>query len=314
MFGSQILEIAMGLIFVYLLFSIICSALNEAVAGIFDLRARTLKQGIEKLLADPAVGGIAAEIYAHPLVQGLAQGGRQPSYLPSRLFALALMDVALAKGKAVATPAEDTATIPHSKPAVDKVRSAVLGLPPESQVKKILLALVDETVTDLGEARDNIARWFDDAMHSVSGWYKRRAQLIVIAAAAAITIALNVDTIRITKTLWTDGNLRASLAAQAEAFRQANQSEKRVGVPDSSKSLDQALSQLQQTGLPIGWHPDPSRPSLGELWQARRRVFTKLVGWGLTMIALSLGAPFWFDTLNKVANLRAAGKPPAPAE
>ena len=100
----------------------------------------------------------------------------------------------------------------------------MLGLPPESQVKKILLALVDETVTDLGEARDNIARWFDDAMHSVSGWYKRRAQLIVIAAAAAITIALNVDTIRITKTLWTDGNLRASLAAQAEAFRQANQS------------------------------------------------------------------------------------------
>ena len=49
MFGSQILEIAMGLIFVFLLFSIICSTLNEALAGILDLRARTLKQGIEKL-------------------------------------------------------------------------------------------------------------------------------------------------------------------------------------------------------------------------------------------------------------------------
>jgi len=318
MFGSQILEIAMGLIFVFLLFSIICSALNEALAGILDLRARTLKQGIEKLLEDQTVKGLADAIYAHPLVKGLAQGGRQPSYLPSHSFALALIDVALAKGQAVATPAADLATISHSdgKLGVAEVRSAVLRLPSESPVRRILLVLLDETVTDLSQARRNIARWFDEAMHAVGGWYKRRAHLIVTVAAAAITLTLNVDTIRITKTLWTDGNLRASLAAQAEAFRQANQNQpgQGAGVAASLKALDQAANQLQQAGLPIGWHPDPSRPSLAGLWEARQRVVTKLAGWALTIIAVSLGAPFWFEMLNKVANLRAAGKPPAPAQ
>jgi hypothetical protein len=36
-----------------------------------------------------------------------------------------------------------------------------------------------------------------------------------------------------------------------------------------------------------------------------------LAGWILTAIAASLGAPFWFDTLNKFMNVRAAGTSPS---
>jgi hypothetical protein len=39
-----------------------------------------------------------------------------------------------------------------------------------------------------------------------------------------------------------------------------------------------------------------------------------LVGWCITAIAASLGAPFWFDALNKVARLRASGPPPSAAD
>ena len=35
-----------------------------------------------------------------------------------------------------------------------------------------------------------------------------------------------------------------------------------------------------------------------------------LFGWLITVVAASLGAPFWSNLLNKFTNVRAAGKPP----
>lgn len=39
--------------------------------------------------------------------------------------------------------------------------------------------------------------------------------------------------------------------------------------------------------------------------------FLRILGWIVTGIALSMGAPFWFDALNKLVNLRSSGKKPA---
>ncbi|MGH9454613.1 MAG: hypothetical protein ACRD2O_11665 [Terriglobia bacterium] len=310
--GSQIVEIAFGLIFVYLLFSVICSALNEVVAWIFDLRAKTLRNGIDKLLADPNVQGLATGIYNHPLVRGLYQGGRPPSYISSRSFGLALMDVIVSLPRPVgAASAPDTAQaetteVQQEKIPIARVRAAVLNLPAGSPVRKILLAVLDETVTDLNQARQSIGVWFDEAMAAVGGTYKRKAQRIVLACAIVVTVGLNVDTIRITSTLWTGGNLRAAMAAQAEAFQRSNQA---LG-PGSVPAVSQSLNRLQQLELPIGWHRGISHSLRSGLWQARRRIIDKLAGWVLTIIAVSLGAPFWFAALNKIVNLRATGTPP----
>src|SRR5216683_3266250 len=71
----------------------------------------TLENGIRKLLGDPKPGawdrlqqflkkvpapaeGLATKLYNHGLVQGLYRDARNlPSYIPSRNFALALMDL-----------------------------------------------------------------------------------------------------------------------------------------------------------------------------------------------------------------------------
>jgi hypothetical protein len=37
-----------------------------------------------------------------------------------------------------------------------------------------------------------------------------------------------------------------------------------------------------------------------------------LLGWLLTILAISLGAPFWFDTLSRLSRLRSSGKPETP--
>ena len=104
MFGSTILDIATGIVFIYLLLSLMCSALNEMVAWFLGLRASTLKSGIEQLLADPALANISQRVYAHPLVKALSEAGKDPSYIPSRTFAYALIDELIAESKKFAAP------------------------------------------------------------------------------------------------------------------------------------------------------------------------------------------------------------------
>jgi hypothetical protein len=56
MLGSTILETAVGLVFVYLLFSLLVSAINEAVLGhLTHLRSRVLENGLKALLSDSAI-------------------------------------------------------------------------------------------------------------------------------------------------------------------------------------------------------------------------------------------------------------------
>src|SRR5687767_3606017 len=74
--GFAALDVAIGLIFVYLVFSLIASGVNEAIASIFALRARHLEKGLRKLLTNPGstpaqVSEAVDEFARHPLVRGL---------------------------------------------------------------------------------------------------------------------------------------------------------------------------------------------------------------------------------------------------
>ena len=51
----------------------------------------------------------------------------------------------------------------------------------------------------------------------------------------------------------------------------------------------------------------------GTLLNCLGSLFIKLIGWIITILAISLGAPFWFDILNKVASIRSSGTKPASA-
>lgn len=108
MLDSPLIEVAIGLSLVFLLLSLLVSSLCEMMAGLFGWRAQYLWAGIETLLRSPDA---RAKIYAHPLIKGLAPlpavarpvsgmlakiglvRGHGPSYIPSRTFALALLDV-----------------------------------------------------------------------------------------------------------------------------------------------------------------------------------------------------------------------------
>ena len=109
MFNSTILDVAIGMIFVYLLLSLMCSAANELIELWLKNRAADLERGIRELFNDRnRTTGLVERIYSHPLVSGLFEKPYDatrlnwfkrllglvnlPSYIPARNFALALMD------------------------------------------------------------------------------------------------------------------------------------------------------------------------------------------------------------------------------
>src|SRR5690348_10827407 len=69
--GLDILEIAIGLSLVYLLLSLICSAVSEGLETILKNRSRDLERGLREMLSDDDGSKLVNLLYNHPLIQGL---------------------------------------------------------------------------------------------------------------------------------------------------------------------------------------------------------------------------------------------------
>jgi len=296
MFGSPVLDVMIGLFFIYLMLSILCSSINELFARFFDMRATTLENGIKKLLADSAIGDkLPEKFYQHPLIQVLAQGKEKPSYIPSKNFALALLDTL----EEISTT-NPGATPSPAKKTIDDLRAMVAGLP-DSEMKKSLSMLIGYAGESLEEARKNIEGWFNNSMERVSGLYKRKAHTIILIIAFLVSVGWNADSVFIAQSILQNPTLRSSLVAAAE-----EQTKQALATgADPKKTIEEVVQVSETLKLPIGWS-DARRP---EGWLG---YLSKFFGVLVTALALSLGAPFWFDMLNKVINLRSSGKPPDP--
>lgn len=237
MFGSLALEIAISLSLLYLLLGLMCSVLNEWMAGILNMRAKNLWDGVRNLLYDSKGTGLAKQLYDHALVKNLGKPGQLPSYVPSRAFALDLFDLV--------APVHDSTTTR----TLQDIRNSVANISNE-QVKTTLVALIDDAGDDLKKARENVERWYDDAMDRVSGWYKRKTQVFILVWALAVTLSVNADTILIANTLAHDATLRTSLVAMAEVTA-------KEALPQDAKQAMERIKQMsaetEKLGLPIGW-------------------------------------------------------------
>jgi hypothetical protein len=216
--GSTLLEVAIGVFFVYLLVSLLCSALNELIEALLKYRASYLRRGIEQLLNDP---DLATQFFEHPLIKPL---GKKPSYIPARTFSLALWNIATEEANQAAGGKEGAAGLVQN---VDAIRALLAGLtnPKLKDLRVSLLSLIDEAESSvqnkalvLDAARKNVEAWYDDAMDRVSGWYKRRVHFVLIILGLLASFALNIDTIQITKTLLYNDTLRKAVADAAEDY------------------------------------------------------------------------------------------------
>ncbi|MEA2450667.1 MAG: hypothetical protein QOG63_2599, partial [Thermoleophilaceae bacterium] len=174
------------------------------------------------------------------------------------------------------------------------------GLPPGGSRSTLLRALGDANGS-LERFRRSIEVSFDHVMERASGWYKRRVQVMLTVIAAVIAIGLNVDTAHVASTLWKDEAVRTAATVQARVAEKQSAAA-RVGFASSESPQDAATSidQVRQLQLPVG--RGSGRPT----------GIDSVPGWLLTIAALGLGAPFWFDVLSRLARLRGSGVPQEP--
>jgi hypothetical protein len=296
MLGSDMLDVAIGMVFVYLLLSLISSAINELIERQLKNRATDLEKGLRELLSDPDGSKLVKQVYDHGMVNGLFLGSYDPkakdksnlpSYIPSRNFALALLGI-------IAPDSSGAGSIASFQTAIDKIEVA--------PVKTALTALLRDAGNDVADFRRGIERWFDSSMDRVSGWYKRRSQLILVLLGFALAGVLNVNSISVANDLWIHKAQRDAFVAAAQGYLQ--------GHPASATSPDPGLTAdidaFKSYGLPVGWKIAWGRGSVWWIWF----VLVSLAGWGITGCAVSLGAPFWFDLLNKFVVVRSTLKPP----
>jgi hypothetical protein len=182
--------------------------------------------------------------------------------------------------------------------------------------------------------RTQVEQWFDHEMDRIAGVYKRVSQYMMLILGVVLALALNVDSVRVARTLWETPALRTAVADQAaQAVTQPAAAQPNGGkpppaagsaaptagattpaadstkpVPDASKAVSQVSSSyqaLEATQIPFGWD---TRKAL------RQQVsFMTVGGWAFTAAAVGLGAPFWFALLQSLVNVRAAGPAPKPS-
>lgn len=322
MFATSIIEVAIGLIFVYLLLSLMCSAANELLESFLKNRATDLEKGIRELFNQP---DLLRTFYNHPLIKGLFRGSYKqsdgkpvrwvdylrptnlPSYIPARNFAYATIDLLLHPPEAKAASSDSGTAVAVNAPALPvsmgAVRAALDRNQSRNEVGRALRTLVEQSGDDVNALRENVEDWFNGSMDRVSGTYKRRTQHIIFLLGLVLTVLLNVNTVTIARRLSTDATLRSIVVAQAEGL---------ASRPDAQKpDFEKNRNDLQGLGLPLGWQTgiDFINPFMNENFDSWDHLLLPIIGWLLTAAAISLGAPFWFDLLNKFMVIRATVKP-----
>ena len=69
MFDHPIIDVGLGLIFFYVVISLVASAVQEWIASLFALRSKNLHAGVRNLIGD----AYAKKVYEHPLINNLSK-------------------------------------------------------------------------------------------------------------------------------------------------------------------------------------------------------------------------------------------------
>jgi hypothetical protein len=318
---DAVLEVAIGMIFVWLVISIATLEIQNRISLWLNWRADLLETTIRDMLKDPQ---LVRNLYNHPIIQQLTPRDKKnnlkrPDYIPNPVFATVAFEVIMNAGKS-------GDTVPVGSMSIDGMRQSVKQLgetnPALARTFQHMVPNLEKDVDDLEKRitgyRLNMEDWFHNVMGQASTIYKQRAQGIAFLVGLGVALFLNIDTINIAQKLWQEPTTRAVLVAQAES---------QAAAPDSSSS--DVLLKTQSLAFPVGWTTIPADnqncsildtenlqlvirsagtcrrltgfPALNNGWG----LLAKLFGYILTAFAAAQGAPFWFDILRKLVGIRA---------
>ncbi|MCX6215493.1 hypothetical protein [Spirosoma sp.] len=334
---STLLDVAIGLIFIFFVFSIFVSGIVELINSLIEQRAKLLRIALDKLLGQ----ALANDFFDHQLTKIKQQrfaGFLKPiNYLSAESFSTVLIDLLTRSAGPVPSGLKPT------EATFDRIKQ--FSSQPDAEKFKTVIDLIEPILAKSNNFqmfKSELEKWYNGYMEQVSGWFKRYAQGVVWGVSIAVTLVLNVDTIHLTNQLFNDNGLRDRLVEAAvkttsdggasfkkdAAFvshlarydsslvKKDSLDSRKIQIKPSLTSADSLVvqavyvdfvkSRVADLKLPVGWVLTGKQGP----WLPGQDHLVALLGWVLTVAALSFGAPFWFDLLLKLVNIRNTARRP----
>lgn len=304
MFGSQVLEIAIGLIFIYLLLSLFASAINEMIASLFSLRGKNLISALKIMLENSDwVDKFYDDLHIKKLsirpIMNKVGLKTPPSFISKETFSKTFL-------RLLKTGEQVESAIPSLKKGIEENFN--------HDSLKILKDFVEEAGENIEEFQQKLEDWYDEMMRQATEWYRSKVRFILFVVGVIIAISVNANTIQIVKKLSINPETRQALVNAAEQLHA--QGKENVLPPendnrDFKEKIDDLSAKANQvleltstySVLGIGWGEE-NVGKIKNIWD----VLFLAAGWLITAFAISLGAPFWYDMLGRVVSIRSAAK------
>jgi len=280
----QILEVGIGLIFVYYAMGAIVSTICQIIMESLGTRGLALEKYLKQIAGDkfidlsemPQIKALRPVRYANWWnVFGAGTIEKRVEKIPASTLVDAFFDITGLTGKYQTTGDELIATI-------NKL--------PDSEGKKAMLTWIQKGVTNINDLRSRTSDYFTGILNQAAATFKANARSLVIVLSIVITLLLGTDSIQLAKDLWADSTLRDIAAAQANAAAQQGQ----------STDLTQLLNQLGALSIKIGWWQNQNFPIQTSTVDWIKFILLKFTGLAITAAAVSQGSSFWYDILKKL--------------
>ncbi|MEY4925940.1 MAG: hypothetical protein RI894_376 [Bacteroidota bacterium] len=273
MLGLQTLDVIIGLIVVYLLLALVCTAINEWLSNMFSMKAKTLWEAVHNMIAkgeshdrpfftfaflnifpkkdhddQNRPTGKVYEFYAHPLIESLSQKGKLPSYISAETFRSVFMNM----NKVHIPSKDDFEMVKASVSAIQDPRlNSILG----SFIQNAELA--ENKVQHFNK---QVEGWFDECMERAGGWYKRQIQAITFVFAGIMVCLFNVDSVKLTRQLWTNAPMREAFVNFSQQVTKAESVDALKGNITVTRGGKASLKQAPTTAKPAPISKDETKP------------------------------------------------------
>jgi hypothetical protein len=273
-----VLEVVIGLAFIYYVFSLLVQGATTLVLKISKMSANDLEVGLRDLLVDPVK---LEEFKAHPLIQNLmikkfklfpksgdSLDNTILTHVPPKTFVDAFLGVVM----------PDVS----GKDTIIDVTKEIEKLQIDEHHKTKLISVLKTGRQDIKKVRGTLEIWFNDKMLVITDLYTRQAKTIALVAGFLITFLLGIDTIRLADYLWRVPTARAVVIEQVDTTLETEQTDTEV-----------ELTALLNENFPLFWDStEINAPSFG--WTM------KVIGLGATGIAISQGSSFWYNIIKSL--------------
>ena len=286
---DAILEVAIGLVLTWLIISVATVEVQDIINKMFNRRAKFL----EKAILDMFHGekGFVDQFYDQPVIKALYKKNFlgmsiKPDYIPNEAFAEAALEMFVNLGTDTDRTAEAIASI-ESITQNKELNYFINRIMPDADISKsveTLKSVQSKAVAFKGGAES----WFDSSMTKASYWYKDKAKAFAFVIGFVLAALFNVDSVQITEQLWREPTLRQALVAQAQVSSETT----------GPATVSELETYYEDLGIPVGWEAGEPKSIPMDEWPS------KALGFVISGLAAMQGAPFWFDMLRKLLDIK----------